>query len=133
MGAFKDVPLFDLEDTEPLPAVAPAASEPAAAPAALQQGGAPDPADEIKRLKRELTAKEAECNKLAWLSAMQSSAACGHLKPFHPYEDKPLAPIEEVLRLQRVIELMKDGSSYEVAKGTAAREIPIHYTSKAPE
>lgn len=41
-----------------------------------------------------------EADHLAWMVARMSAAALGHLKPGEAYPGKPLAPVEEILRLR---------------------------------
>lgn len=41
-----------------------------------------------------------EADHLGWLIARMSAAALGHMKPDEPYPGKPLAPVEEILRLR---------------------------------
>ena len=53
----------------------------------------------------------AENERLAWLSSMQSAAAKGVLQPDTRYEGKPIEPIEEVLRLRRVALILAEAAA----------------------
>jgi malate synthase len=90
-------------------------------------------------------ALEAEANRLAELCALQGAAAVGHLQPGHPYAGKPLAPVEEVLRMRRAMYHLARmaeeeraagrfdvddndiGPRIKMAEELAAKEIPIAY------
>jgi hypothetical protein len=47
-----------------------------------------------------------EADRLAWVCAQMSAAALGHLKPGDAYAGRPLAPIEEILRLRLAAETL---------------------------
>jgi len=92
------------------------------------------------KLIKERDLLEKECEEVARLSALQSSALLGHTQAGHPYKGKPAAPVEEALRFRRTLTLLAEhlaaitGRSAEEmiasAEAQAAKEMPIRYVGE---
>lgn len=94
------------------------------------------------KIIRERDALEAECEEIARLSALQSSALLGYTQAGHPYKGKPAAPVEEAIRFRRALTLLAErlasftGANPEQlvkdAESQAAQEMPIRYIETPP-
>lgn len=104
------------------------------------------------RLRRELQIARDQVALISSVNALISAALLGALYPAHPYEGKPVAPVEEALRVRRTMERLAERVLLERARGRydvteadvfeliqaeekeAAKEIPITYApAREPE
>lgn len=98
---------------------------------------------ECEKYIKERDALEAECEEVARLSALQSSAILGYTEAGHPYKGKPAPPVEEALRFRRAFMIVAEAfgnlihqdpaTIIKEAEMKAAQEMPIRYIKKEPE
>lgn len=95
------------------------------------------------KIIRERDALDAECEEIARLSALQSSALLGMTQAGHPYKGKPAAPVEEAIRFRRALTLLAERLAsftgadaarlIKDAETQAAQEMPIRYLEQPLE
>lgn len=94
-------------------------------------------------------APDPQVEHLVWLSAQMSAAALGHLRHDEPYAGKPLAPVEEILRLRLAARTLAESVARRIygqtftpadvdtifteALNEAAEQLPIPYAKPKEE